>query len=80
MHFLTSSLRHHQGRLEDIFKQNAKYRRFWNVIKKNDAKLDPESHSRVQFERTFLSKHIKKYFKILDSIPKSGTLMDSEIM
>ena len=41
-------------------------------MKKNDAKLSETEKVKVDFERQFLSKHIDKFYKILDSIDAKG--------
>ena len=61
-----------QGRRDEIFRSNAKYHKFWNVIRRNDAKLTGEEKRKVELERSFLSRHIHKYLRILDSILASG--------
>ena len=65
-----------QGRREDIFKTNPRYKKFWNLTKKNDNKTDEETKKKLEFERTFLAKHIKKFYKILDSAEGGGMRMD----
>lgn len=61
-----------QGRREEIFKQNPKFKKFWNVINKKDAKADEETKKRSDFERKFLAKHIQKFFHALQTIPEKG--------
>ena len=65
-----------QGRREELFKVNPKYRKFYNFIKKSDAKLDPEQLQKVQFEREFLSNLLKKFVKVLSSIPEKGIVIN----
>lgn len=57
-----------QARREDILQSNSKYRKYWNALKKNDAKLDEKSLEKNQFERNFLVQHLKKFLNVLDSI------------
>lgn len=61
-----------QGRREDLFKKSAKYRKFFNIIMKNDAKLTDEDKARTMFERQFLANLFEAYLKILNSIPREG--------
>ncbi|XP_071117060.1 RNA helicase aquarius-like [Haliotis cracherodii] len=67
------------GRLEEIFQDHPKYKKFFNSIKKNDQKLTDEKRKKVQFEREFLSKLINTYFTILDSIQPSGPVDDTKV-
>ncbi|XP_005109242.1 RNA helicase aquarius [Aplysia californica] len=60
------------GRREALFKNNPKYKKFFNAFKKRDAKLSPEELNTVQFERNFLARLIEKFYSILDSIPLKG--------
>ncbi|PVD23785.1 hypothetical protein C0Q70_17059 [Pomacea canaliculata] len=60
------------GRREDLFKKSAKYRKFFNIIMKNDAKLTDEDKARTMFERQFLANLFEAYLKILNSIPREG--------
>ena len=62
----------YQGKREELFKVNPKYRKFYNFIKKSDSKLDPEQLQKVQFEREFLFRLMKKFIKVLNSIPEKG--------
>lgn len=61
-----------QGKRDEIFKNNPKYKKFFNLIKKNDAKLSEEQMKRVTFERSFLCDMIKKFLGVLDTIPLKG--------
>ncbi|XP_054758837.2 RNA helicase aquarius-like [Lytechinus pictus] len=60
------------GRLETELKAYPKYKKFWNIIKKNDAKQDEETKKRNDFERRFLAELIQLFYTILDSIPEEG--------
>ena len=51
---------------------NTKYRKYWNALKKNDAKLDQQSLEKTNFEREFLIRHVKKFLLILESISETG--------
>ena len=57
-----------QGKREEIFKNNKKYKKIWKLIKKQDTKSDDEIKEKNKFERHFLADHIKKYFGILELI------------
>ena len=61
-----------QGRREELFKNNPKYKKFFNFIKKSDAKLTAEQRAKLEFERTYLHTLINKYINILNSIPQEG--------
>ena len=67
----------YQGRRDVIFKENSKYRRFWNVIKKNDAKLNEGERAKIDFERTFLAQHMQKFFDVLQDVSPEGTVLTS---
>ncbi|XP_057315687.1 RNA helicase aquarius-like [Hydractinia symbiolongicarpus] len=62
------------GRLEQELKAVSRYRKYWNIIKKKDAKADVETLKKMQFERTFLSDLIGVFFTILNTIPEQGDL------
>ncbi|KFP16192.1 Intron-binding protein aquarius, partial [Egretta garzetta] len=61
-------------RLEQELKKTPKLRKFWNLIKKNDEKMDEESRMRAYQERRFLSQLIQKFISVLKSIPVSGPI------
>ncbi|XP_055884455.1 RNA helicase aquarius-like [Biomphalaria glabrata] len=67
------------GRRETLFKSNPKYKKFYNAIKKRDAKLDSEEMETVQFERNFLARLIENFFFILDSITFKGTVDQNKV-
>ncbi|XP_052775236.1 RNA helicase aquarius-like [Mya arenaria] len=69
-----------QGKRDELFKSNPKYKKFFNFIKKSDAKLDPEQRQKVEFERTYLHNVIKKYIDILNSIPEKGDVPTEKVM
>ncbi|KAK2168383.1 hypothetical protein LSH36_17g07036 [Paralvinella palmiformis] len=60
------------GRREAIFRQNHKYKKFWNVVKKNDLKLSESEKTNVEFDRRFLSNHMEKFCEVLESIDVKG--------
>ena len=49
-----------------------RYRKYWNIIKKKDAKADAETLNKLKFERSFLSKLIHLFFDVLNEIPADG--------
>ncbi|KAK7813480.1 hypothetical protein U0070_016998 [Myodes glareolus] len=59
------------ARLELELKKTPKLRKFWNLIKKNDEKMDPEAREQAYQERRFLSQLIQKFISVLKSIPLS---------
>ncbi|XP_009956789.1 PREDICTED: intron-binding protein aquarius [Leptosomus discolor] len=61
-------------RLEQELKKTPKLRKFWNLIKKNDEKMDEEARMRAYQERRFLSQLIQKFISVLQSIPVSGPI------
>ncbi|KAK2517184.1 Aqr [Columba livia] len=61
-------------RLEQELKKTPKLRKFWNLIKKNDEKMDEEKRMRAYQERRFLSQLIQKFISVLKSIPASGPI------
>ncbi|XP_071509741.1 RNA helicase aquarius-like [Diadema antillarum] len=67
------------GRLEAELKLYSKYRKFWNIIKRSDAKADEETKARNDFERRFLSDLIQLFFTILDSIPEEGKTDSNQV-
>ena len=40
---------------------------------------DVEAKRKMNFERTFLSNHIKKYYRILDGIPATGDVQMDKV-
>uniref|UniRef100_A0A8C2V566 RNA helicase aquarius n=1 Tax=Chinchilla lanigera TaxID=34839 RepID=A0A8C2V566_CHILA len=59
------------ARLELELKKTPKLRKFWNLIKKNDEKMDPEIREQAYQERRFLSQLIQKFISVLKSVPLS---------
>lgn len=68
-----------QGKRDEIFRNNPKYKKFFNLIKKNDAKLSEDQMKRVTFERGFLYNMIKKFLAVLDTVPLKGEVPFSKI-
>ncbi|GAB1286698.1 RNA helicase aquarius [Apodemus speciosus] len=62
------------ARLELELKKTPKLRKFWNLIKKNDEKMDPGAREQAYQERRFLSQLIQKFISVLKSIPLSGAV------
>uniref|UniRef100_A0A452IG55 RNA helicase aquarius n=1 Tax=Gopherus agassizii TaxID=38772 RepID=A0A452IG55_9SAUR len=62
------------ARLEQELKKTPKLRKFWNLIKKNDEKMDEKTRMQAYHERRFLSQLIQKFICVLKSIPHSGPL------
>ncbi|XP_054826710.1 RNA helicase aquarius isoform X2 [Eublepharis macularius] len=62
------------ARLELELKKTPKLRKFWNLIKKNDEKMDENTRIQAYKERLFLSQLIQKFISVLKSIPISGSL------
>uniref|UniRef100_A0ABM5FAI4 RNA helicase aquarius isoform X1 n=1 Tax=Pogona vitticeps TaxID=103695 RepID=A0ABM5FAI4_9SAUR len=60
------------ARLELELKKTPKLRKFWNLIKKNDDKMDENTKAQAYQERRFLSQLIQKFISVLKSIPISG--------
>uniref|UniRef100_A0A493TMH3 RNA helicase aquarius n=1 Tax=Anas platyrhynchos platyrhynchos TaxID=8840 RepID=A0A493TMH3_ANAPP len=61
-------------RLEQELKKTPKLRKFWNLIKKNDEKMNEEARTQAYRERRFLSQLIQKFISVLKSIPVSGPI------
>ncbi|KAK7100268.1 RNA helicase aquarius-like [Littorina saxatilis] len=61
-----------QGRREETFKKHPKLKKFYNLVLKNDTKLQEKERAKVQFEREFLAKLFNQYLYILQSIPEKG--------
>ncbi|XP_061468788.1 RNA helicase aquarius [Rhineura floridana] len=62
------------GRLALELKKTPKLRKFWNLIKKNDEKMDENTRAQAYQERRFLSQLIRKFISVLKLIPTSGPL------
>jgi intron-binding protein aquarius len=57
-----------EARREAELKAIPKWKKFWKLLSKKDAKETPENLEKLQFERTFLSNMIKKFLKLLYTI------------
>ena len=66
-----------KGKREELLESNRKYRKIWNLIQRNDSKMSDEQRACVAFERSFLVRHIRKYFAVLNSIKEEGELWSS---
>lgn len=62
------------GRLEQELKIFPKYRKYWNLIKKKDDQMNEEMAERVTREKEFLSKLMQRFFKVLSSVPETGSI------
>ncbi|XP_016424989.1 intron-binding protein aquarius-like [Sinocyclocheilus rhinocerous] len=63
-----------QTRLQQELKKVPKLQKFWNLIKKNYEKMEPQDTEQAKKERTFLASLIKKFLVVLMSIPAAGTI------
>ena len=45
-----------------------KWKKYWKLLQKKDAKEPPDALEKLQFERTFLSNMIKKFLSILYTV------------
>ncbi|XP_072340560.1 RNA helicase aquarius isoform X1 [Scyliorhinus torazame] len=61
------------SRLEHELKKTPKLRKFWNLIKRKEEKMDEKSVEQANQEKRFLSCLISKFHGVLKSIPLSGT-------
>ncbi|KAJ8045846.1 RNA helicase aquarius [Holothuria leucospilota] len=66
------------GRLEEELNTFSKYRKFWKIVKKNDAKADDETRSKNERERRFLANLIRHFYDVLDSITDTDTTVDMD--
>ncbi|XP_038597174.1 RNA helicase aquarius isoform X2 [Tachyglossus aculeatus] len=60
------------ARLELELKKTPKLKKFWNLIRKNDEKMDPKLREEAHQERRFLSQLIQRFISVLKSIPLSA--------
>ncbi|XP_067847483.1 RNA helicase aquarius [Heptranchias perlo] len=60
------------SRLEHELKKTPKLKKFWNLIKKKEEKMDEKSTEQANQEKRFLSCLISKFLGVLKSIPLSG--------
>uniref|UniRef100_A0A673KBH0 RNA helicase aquarius N-terminal domain-containing protein n=1 Tax=Sinocyclocheilus rhinocerous TaxID=307959 RepID=A0A673KBH0_9TELE len=63
--------------LQQELKKVPKLQKFWNLIKKNYEKMEPQDTEQAKKERTFLASLIKKFLVVLMSIPAAGKLVYS---
>uniref|UniRef100_A0A8C1CTE1 Uncharacterized protein n=1 Tax=Cyprinus carpio carpio TaxID=630221 RepID=A0A8C1CTE1_CYPCA len=63
-----------QMRLQQELKKVPKLQKFWNLIKKNYEKMEPQDMEQVKKECTFLASFIKKFLVVLMSIPAAGSV------
>uniref|UniRef100_A0A7M4FPY1 RNA helicase aquarius n=1 Tax=Crocodylus porosus TaxID=8502 RepID=A0A7M4FPY1_CROPO len=67
------------ARLEQELKKTPKLKKFWNLIKKNDEKMDEKTRIQAYQERRFLSQLIQKFLSVLKSIPVSGPVSMDQV-
>ncbi|XP_073433968.1 RNA helicase aquarius [Dendrobates tinctorius] len=67
------------ARLEQELKKTPKLKRFWNLIKKTDAKMDEKAREVATQERKFLRNLIQKFLSVLQSIPATGPVSVEKI-
>eukprot|EP00058_Branchiostoma_floridae_P027957 XP_002613448.1 hypothetical protein BRAFLDRAFT_123925 [Branchiostoma floridae] len=60
------------ARLQQELKATPKLKKFWNVLKKADSRLNPPALERSVYDRQFLYHLMKKFFGTLDNIPATG--------
>ncbi|XP_004347836.2 aquarius [Capsaspora owczarzaki ATCC 30864] len=60
------------GRLEEEFKAVPKLRKYWQVLKKKDAKQDAAGRALLAEQRRFLFVLMKQFLAVLASIPEEG--------
>ncbi|KAM4663551.1 RNA helicase aquarius [Discoglossus pictus] len=61
-------------RLEKELKKTPKLKKFWNLIKKTDEKMEVKMLEQAKQERTFLWQLIQKFLSVLISIETSGLI------
>uniref|UniRef100_A0A8C5R317 RNA helicase aquarius n=1 Tax=Leptobrachium leishanense TaxID=445787 RepID=A0A8C5R317_9ANUR len=66
-------------RLELELKKTQKLKKFWNLIKKTDDKMDKKALEQAMKERTFLRQLIQKFLSVLLSIPTSGAVSPDKV-
>uniref|UniRef100_A0A2D4N562 RNA helicase aquarius N-terminal domain-containing protein n=1 Tax=Micrurus spixii TaxID=129469 RepID=A0A2D4N562_9SAUR len=62
------------ARLQLELKKTPKLKKFWNLIEKNDEKMDEKTRLQTYQERRFLSQLIQKFIYVLKSIAISDAL------
>ncbi|XP_072032730.1 RNA helicase aquarius-like [Amphiura filiformis] len=67
------------GRLEMELKSYPKYKKFWNIIKKNDKKADTQTKQKNETERHFLSSLLKRFYKVLNGVSEKGSVAKSQV-
>ncbi|XP_074604592.1 RNA helicase aquarius [Brevipalpus obovatus] len=67
-----------ESRREREFQKAPKLRKFWNALKKADAKLDDETRQSVEFERSVLNSLIHQFFRFLVTIPPVNEVPELE--
>uniref|UniRef100_S4R7P2 Aquarius intron-binding spliceosomal factor n=1 Tax=Petromyzon marinus TaxID=7757 RepID=S4R7P2_PETMA len=67
------------SRLEQELRKTPKLKKFWNLIKKSDEKLEPKAKEQADYERRFLSRLIQKFVSVLNSIPAKGDVSADKV-
>ncbi|XP_075700839.1 RNA helicase aquarius [Rhinoderma darwinii] len=67
------------SRLEKELKKTQKLRKFWNLIKKTDEKMDEKAREIATQERKFLWHLIQRFLSVLQSIPATGPVSMEKI-
>ncbi|RWS28225.1 intron-binding protein aquarius-like protein, partial [Leptotrombidium deliense] len=58
-----------EKRREKEFQKTPKLRKFWNAMKKKDAKIDEKEMKDINFDRSFIFNLIQQFYEYLDKIP-----------
>ncbi|XP_040267292.1 RNA helicase aquarius [Bufo bufo] len=61
-------------RLEQELKKTPKLKKFWNLIKKTDEKMDEKARALATQEKKFLWHLIQRFLSVLQSIPATGSV------
>ncbi|GAB1609948.1 RNA helicase aquarius [Argonauta hians] len=67
------------GRREELFSVYPQYKKFFLLLRKSQAKLNPSERSKCDFECSFLFNLIKHYFTVLNKIPHEGPVSRDSI-
>uniref|UniRef100_A0A0L8GB52 RNA helicase aquarius n=1 Tax=Octopus bimaculoides TaxID=37653 RepID=A0A0L8GB52_OCTBM len=67
------------GRCEELFSVFPKYKKFFNLLRKSQNKLDEAEKKKSEFECSFLFNLIKRYFSVLEQIPETGAVSRDSI-
>ncbi|XP_069805390.1 RNA helicase aquarius [Dendropsophus ebraccatus] len=67
------------ARLEQELKKTTKLKKFWNLIKKSDEKMDKKARELATLEREFLWHLIQRFLSVLQSIAATGPISMDKI-